>query len=298
MTDAPLPHLDDERLSAALDGDDDAGVVAAHLDACAECRRRSTALAEAAALVAGASVAPLDPVLLDALIATAVAEADERPAAPVVALGARRRSRLVPPPAWLMGAAAALVLLAGLGSMLRAGDQSGDRADLKVVGDQSTQFEADAGSVSEAAPTAGGAEAGAGAGAARPSAAGNSGADEIVVDLGDYSDPDELVRAVERGPAIVGQASALRATDSAKERSSPPSTTTTTRPVNRARCVSAAQAIGAGRFGALQSSWAVRWNGADAEVLVFWLTEPAEGVTRQALVLRRPGCELLADPRF
>jgi hypothetical protein len=69
-------------------------------------------------------------------------------------------------------------------------------------------------------------------------------------------------------------------------------------PPDRARCRADAERIGAGRFGVLLSTATLRWAGQPAEVLVFSLTEPAGGFTRQALVLARPGCGLLADPRW
>jgi hypothetical protein len=296
VTDASSPHLDDERLSSALDEHDDA--VAAHLAGCTVCRARSDALAEASAFAAS-PVAPLDPVLLDALIATAVAEADrvsEPGMAPVVPLASRRRGRLRPPPVWLVGAAAALVLLAGIGSMLRRSSSTGDNLTTAAKGTAQAPVDA-SGSAAEAAADGSDVYAAGGPG--------YLGSDAFAGDLGDQSDPQALGAAVNTAPRrrVIGStlgASPLAGGAGTKKPgpTTTSSTTTTTWPANRPRCEAVARSIGAGNFGPLDSAWTARWKGTDAEVLVFVLTEPAGKVTRQAMVLRRPDCALLADPRF
>jgi hypothetical protein len=282
---ATSPHFDDERLSSALDAPDDA--VAAHLGDCSACRARSDALAEASAFAAS-PVAPLDPVLLDALIATAVAEAD-RPAeggmAPVLEFASRRRRRLYPPPAWLVGAAAALVLLAGIASVLRP-SSSADRLTSAVEPSSPAANSLDS-------------AAGAGAGAGDAGSVDNYAVgEEMVGDLGNQADPNALVAAIQSTPRQYSAATARAAGGAPKGAAPPTSSTTTTWPANKPRCEAAARAIGGANLGALDSPWTVRWKGADAEVLVFTLTKPSGNVTKQAMVLRRPDCVLLADPRF
>jgi hypothetical protein len=295
VTDASSPHFDDERLSWALDEHDDA--VAAHLAGCAVCRARSDALAEASAFAAS-PVAPLDPVLLDALIATAVAEADrasEPGMAPVVALASHRRGRLHPPPVWLVGAAAALVLLAGIGSTLRRSSSTGD--NLTSTAQSRSQAPASA-----PADAAGDTSAGQDYAAGAPEYLGS---DQFVGDLGEQAEPKGLAAAVNSTPRhlVAGASSGVTplAGGVAAKKPGPTttsSTTTTTWPANRPRCEAAARSIGAGNLGPLDSAWTARWKGTDAEVLVFVLAAPAGKVTRQAMVLRRPDCALLADPRF
>jgi hypothetical protein len=69
-------------------------------------------------------------------------------------------------------------------------------------------------------------------------------------------------------------------------------------PLDRAQCRASAEADGGDALGPLVAAGTVRWKGQPAEVLVFELRSPADGLTRQAMVLRRPGCSLLAEQRF
>ncbi len=113
----PREHLSDEQLSAQLDGElhparpgePDAGA-GAHLAACASCRRRRAALADARALV-GTPVVPVTPSVKAAAVAAALAGGlpEERIAGrpPAVTVLASRR----PAPRLLVGAAAAVALL-------------------------------------------------------------------------------------------------------------------------------------------------------------------------------------------
>ena len=103
MTHHTGDHLDDDRLSALLDG---AGTDAdrAHLAGCDRCAERSEALQTVADLVASPPAAP--PVATrDAAVAAALAAAD-RPVG-VVPRPVRRH-----PPAWLLPAAAVVALVA------------------------------------------------------------------------------------------------------------------------------------------------------------------------------------------
>ncbi len=297
MSDPLLPdpgHPDDLALSGALDDVDDRGI-ASHLAACDRCAQRSAALV-AARDAMRSPVTPLPPATMDTLIHTALAAAPTSAAerseiAPVVALTPTSRGRLrVPPPSWLVGAAAAIAVLAGLAGLLRP-TGSGDEALSKNLPDSAASgrtAEAESGGTPTLGLDAGGA-------AADPEAVG--------LDFGDQDDPDTLVAALESVPVAGGQTtSAARAGNEAADTAAaaPTASPPPAGPVaeDRAQCRDDAERIGAGRFGALVSTSTLRWAGRPAEVLVFVLTEPAGGVTRQALVLSRPGCALLADPRF
>ena len=116
MTMNPTPdHLDDEILSALLDGDTSAdgagGDAAAHLRACDRCAGRQAELAGARAALAAAPVEPLDELARRRLVATALAAAEATPAseAPAAAPISIGRSRARRHPA-LIGSAAAVVL--------------------------------------------------------------------------------------------------------------------------------------------------------------------------------------------
>lgn len=109
-------HLDDETLSASLDGEATAAELT-HLGGCDLCEGRVGELRRAAALIGGPVAAP-DHERRDAAIRTAVS------AAPTV-LATRRRM----PPAWL-AAAAAFIVLAAFAALLVQGSGGGqDDAD-------------------------------------------------------------------------------------------------------------------------------------------------------------------------
>lgn len=114
-------HLDDEALSAVLDGEarpDEA----AHAEACATCSVRLAELRDAALLV-GAPVPPPDPARREAAIATALAVEQGATVIPL-----RRRT----PPRWLgaVAAAAAVVMVVSAVALLphRAGDDKASTA--------------------------------------------------------------------------------------------------------------------------------------------------------------------------
>lgn len=115
------PHLDDESLSAFLDGDDSA---VAHLAGCATCRARRDAL-DAARRAVAAPPPPAPAAAADRAVAAAMAAFDAgRPTAPVVPLarpagspGTPRRAHAAPRrrrgvPAWAFGIAAAVAAVA------------------------------------------------------------------------------------------------------------------------------------------------------------------------------------------
>jgi hypothetical protein len=98
-------HLDDDALSASLDGEATADEVA-HLDGCEACRARLGELRSAANLI-GSPVAPVD----DARREEAIAAALVAMPTPI-----RRSRRTVPP--WLLAAAAILVVAIALVPLL------------------------------------------------------------------------------------------------------------------------------------------------------------------------------------
>lgn len=123
------PHLDDEAISAVLDGEGTADE-ATHVSSCAECSARLATLREASALVGG-PVEPLDAARRDAAIAAAIAASP----ADVVSLAARRRRRQQVP-AWLGAAAAVIVAVVAIGALARTGDD--DDADMAASGGDDT----------------------------------------------------------------------------------------------------------------------------------------------------------------
>lgn len=311
MTDqAPPPHLDDEDLSALLDGVAGDERAAAHLASCSSCGARHQALAGARDALRGAAVSPLAGAALDRLVSAALEAPAEAPAAPAsapapaVGIGLRRRGRRLssPPPAWLLGAVASIAVLAGLAGLLRSGGANDDDAratDVALQAEESAEGAFDQGTVeNEAASTVD--------------------PELVTADLGDITDAAALTAALDAPNAqafAAGRAVAGDATSSDADEAAAPSPTTLPMPPGgaggtataaagaapegaRAQCRAEAEAAGGARLGPLQATAVLRWEGQPAEVLVFALAEPADGFSRQALVLARPGCALLADPRF
>jgi anti-sigma factor RsiW len=294
-------HLDDEQLSAVLDGEVDAP---AHMDDCPACSGRLAQLTAARDAVAAAVVPPLAGSVLDAVIAAAVASGSSSSPSPssstVVSIERRRRLR-TPPPAWLLGAAAALLLLVGVAGVLGStGDHDDSAANMALTSgaDREKATESDAGAVAGAAT-----DAATGAGAGGSSAADESAstfqfADPSVVsfDLADQSDPAELgVLLRDRVGLNTTAAAASGAPAAPAPRAAAP---TTTAPADVAMCRAAAERAGGDDLGPLLATGTVRWNGQLAEVLVYALREQTNDVTRLAMVLQRPGCALLAERRF
>lgn len=120
-------HLDDDALSATLD-DQATPDEAAHVETCANCRARVEVLREAAQRIGSPLPdSAIDPVRREALIAAALAAADDAP----VSLAAHRQRRNIP--AWLVGAAA-LVLLAILVVPGLVGGTGGDGTEETAAG--------------------------------------------------------------------------------------------------------------------------------------------------------------------
>lgn len=121
-------HLDDEAISAVLDGEADVDE-AAHADACDACRARLAALRDVSVLLA-APVPPADTARRESAISAAISAADDRGGA-VVPLHRRRT-----PPAWLAAAAAVVVAVGAIALLPRSGD---DDADTAAGRDEATQ---------------------------------------------------------------------------------------------------------------------------------------------------------------
>jgi negative regulator of sigma E activity len=121
-------HLDDEILSALLDGDGGDTDVAAHLRACDRCAGRQGELVAARAALAGAPVEPVDELTRRRLLAAALAAAGEETATAVAAIPARARARWASRHPALIGSAAAVVLavLVGIPFVVGNDSKSGD----------------------------------------------------------------------------------------------------------------------------------------------------------------------------
>jgi hypothetical protein len=124
-------HLDDDVLSAVLDGEA-AATESAHADTCAECGARLAALRDASLLVR-TPVAPADDDRREAAIAAALAAAPSN----LVPLRSRRRAV----PTWLGAAAAAVVAVAAIGLVARSGDDDADQTAADSGGDSATTEE-------------------------------------------------------------------------------------------------------------------------------------------------------------
>lgn len=112
-------HLDDEALSAVLDGEAEVDETA-HADACDVCRARLAALGDASTLV-GTPAPPPDPARREAAIAAALG-AGER-TADVVRLRPRRTA-----PAWLAAAAVIAAAVVGISLLPSTGGDDDDTA--------------------------------------------------------------------------------------------------------------------------------------------------------------------------
>jgi hypothetical protein len=301
-------HLDDEQLSALLDGEPGDR---AHVADCPACAARLSALTSARDAVAAAVVPPLSAAVLEGLIAAAV---DAAPAGdPAIVPLTRRRRLRTPPPAWLVGAAAALLALVGVAGVLRSvsGSDGGSMALTSGARDDADESVAANKALPAGEAGAGAAASGAAVAAQDSSAPAFADPEVVAFDLADQQDPAELAVLLRD----VGTASRLSATEAAATAGGgddvgssrapttsaapvPPAAPSASGAADRAQCRSAAEAAAGDGLGDLLATGRVQWRGQAAEVLVFLLRSPEEGVTRRAMVLQRPGCALLADRRF
>lgn len=134
-------HLDDEALSAVLDGDAPGDDVD-HAGRCAPCTARLSALHTVVAAVAEPPAPPPADAREDA-VAAALAAGEPAVAGPNGSAGGAVHTTTSAPPWWLLGAAATLLVLAGFGAVL-AGMQGGqdDAGDtLTATADQAVEAE-------------------------------------------------------------------------------------------------------------------------------------------------------------
>lgn len=159
--DASDDHLNDEELSAALDGEGAAGTDA-HIASCSRCGARSATLASAQATVATPPPAPTAE-RRDAAVAAALDVAqgraggtatEARPIGDLAALRSRRRTRPRRDVGPWLGAAAVLALLVGAASILDlSGSDSDDAATSAVEDNASSSAGGDSSAAGEVSET-------------------------------------------------------------------------------------------------------------------------------------------------
>lgn len=281
-------HLDDERLSAHIDGSGD-DAEASHLRSCRACESRLERLRSVSSRVRVPPAPPPDEVVAAAVAAARAAWAAERgearPSVGVVTLESRRRV-----PRWVMPAVAAAAAVLVAIPVVASRDRGGDRAETAATGGRGT-----GGANREIAETDGG-------------------------DLGDQSDPTALGRAI-RG-ALPGSASVAALADtpagatgdtsgeSAPADGAPPAEnripsgraaepkTTSTRPGAEATtsppCAAEARTNYGQGLGPLVYSALVRWQGTPSVVLAYRLARAGDpGLDYRVLVMARQDCRLL-----
>lgn len=261
------PHLDDERLSAHLDGEDEAA--AEHLAGCPSCRARLDAFGEVAGLV-GAPVRPAPAGRMDAAVAAALAGASA-PSAVVPLSTARRRRRTQ------VGLAAAAVVVLVLGAVsLVGGDDAGDNDNAALT---SQALGPDLGDQSDATALAE---------RVRTAVEGELLAGEAGAMAEDSADASASGGSAESGTGSGGEAGA---TAPAQARRAVAARST---PVRRDGPCTATAISEYGRgLGELVFQGTLRWEGTPAVVLAY----PIEGATgpldHRVLVLARDDCRLL-----
>ncbi|MEW6474759.1 MAG: hypothetical protein AB1679_21115 [Actinomycetota bacterium] len=142
----PTPdHLDDEILSALLDGDAGDNEAAAHLGACDRCAGRQGELAAARVALAGAPVEPVDELTRRRLVAAALQAAEEERTSEAAAVPTRARSRWASRHPALIGSAAAVILALLVGVPFVVGND-GSRDDETTLAAQAPGAAESAGS--------------------------------------------------------------------------------------------------------------------------------------------------------
>lgn len=130
-------HLEDEILSALLDGDaagaDPDAEASAHVRACARCAGRQAELGAARAALAAAPAEPLDELTRRRLVAGALQAADGTPAGIAPAASVRTgRARWASRHPALIGSAAAVLLALLVGVPFVVGDNGGSEGDASL----------------------------------------------------------------------------------------------------------------------------------------------------------------------
>jgi hypothetical protein len=275
-------HLDDEALSAAIDGEAEAGALV-HLATCAACRRRLEALRAAASAVSTPPPRP-SPLEVDRAIAAALDAALE-PAAgsPDSSGGGRRRAAIVAlfprrPAIAALAAAAVIVLAAGITGALRwngSSSRSNESVSLAHPGAPKSFSSA-------------GAPVGAGPGAAA------SGVPVLAgPDLGAQSDPAVvagLVRArITSGPYQPG--AAVNGPRANAGGTGPSPQASPVAPTDLTCAPEAAQAVGVAATSPLRLVAGLQWRGQAAVVFVFDRPGSAGGLA--GVIVRRSDCAAL-----
>jgi hypothetical protein len=254
------PHLDDEQLSAHLDGEagEDAGAAGEHLDSCADCRGRLGQLQEVVAQV-GRPPAAVTDARRDAAVEAAVGAWSAVRAGPGAVVPLPRH----PVPHWVLGAAAAAVAVLVAVSLLavsRGGEPGDDTA-------------APAPSFARRARTA------------TPTA--------VVppTDLGDQPDTESLARAVRAALASRGDTAGREGAATREDTLSPAT-------AGDFACLGAARRL-AGADLELVYTASVRFRGTPGVVHVFRSVAAASTgpqgarLAHRVLVMAREGCGLL-----
>ena len=277
-------HLDDEALSAAIDGEAEAGVLV-HLATCAACSSRLGALRAAASAVSTPPPRP-SPVEVDQAIAAALDAALEPAAGSPDPSGGRRRPAPIValfqqrPAIAALAAAAVIVLAAGITGALRwNGPSSRSNQSVSLAHPGTPKSLSPAG-----APLASGAGA-AGAESGAPTLAGP--------DLGAQSDPAVvagLVRA--RISAGLDQPGAAANGQMANAGGAGPSSQASALPPADLACApEGAQAVGVAATSPLRLVAGLQWRGQPAVVFVF--DRPGTTGRLAGVIVRRSDCTAL-----
>ena len=269
-------HPDDELLSAAIDGDDEAA--AAHARACPLCQARTASLLAAARAVA-APVPPVSPEARAAAVTRAVREGRAQPSTGVApgAHRARRRRLRGWAPVAAVGAAAAVAAAVAIPVVLTRGGPSTlsatraeraapaatpavlDGGDLGSVSDEVALRDAVRQQLAGAAPQS-------------PRAA---------------ATPSPLAGQAQPGPPPSSGGPAAPVSGGP-----PPARQLTSVP----QCHAAAEQYGGASLGTLVYAAAVRWQGSAGEVLVF--RAGSGSLPYRLFVMARDGCQLLVVQSF
>ena len=289
------PHLDDDQISALLDGEADSGA-GAHLSVCPSCRSRSESF-DAVRRALAVPPPPAPPAVADRAVSAAMGAWDDQRAGGVVVpmppLHQRPPTRRPRVPRWAMAVAAAgvaaavAVPLTVTGDGGRRGDQTAS-APTERAGDERT---ANATADGDSVPVVGG-------------------------DLGDQSDPETLGQVVrqalsgpaasESAPPIVdgsdsatgGRSTSLPAATAARDGSGRPAPTAQFGGGPPPCTAEVASTYGAG-LGALVYSASLRWKGTPAVLLAYQAADAREaGLGHRGFVMALDGCRLLVVQAF
>ena len=267
-------HLDDEALSAAIDGDVEAAALD-HVAACPACRNRLEALRAVASAVstppAPRPAADVDRAIaaaLDAGLAPAATPGAKHGRAPVVALFQRRSAIAA------LAAAAVIVLAAGITGALRwGGSSSRPSASVSLARPGAKPFQ------STGAPEA-----------AAGSAAGSAGAALAGPDLGAQSDPAVVAGLVRARIGGAGVAPGARA-NGPQAGGTAASPAPAVPPSELACAPEAAQAAGVSATSPLRLVASLVWRGQPALAFVF--DRPGTSGGLAGVIVHQPDCAAL-----